>query len=105
MLQSRPAVTGQTIPGRYMMRGVVDRSRRSPWRVVGSVIIALGCFLLLSRFLPSMLPIESEDTGASHTPRRHVVIFLVDTTDYFDAHGAYVHSVILQHCPRCEVQL
>jgi hypothetical protein len=28
----------------------------------------------------------------------------VDTEDYFDAHGAYVHSVIQQYCPRCEVQ-
>jgi hypothetical protein len=33
-----------------------------------------------------------------------VVIFLIDTTDYFDAHGTYVHSVLRQHCPRCEVQ-
>jgi hypothetical protein len=33
-----------------------------------------------------------------------VVIFLVDTTDYFDAHGTYVYSVIRQHCPLCEVQ-
>jgi Subtilase family len=86
------------------MRGVVDCIRQSPQRVVGSMIIALGCLLLISRFLPPMLPTESGDTSASHTPRQRVVIFLVDTTDYFDAHGAYVHSVIRQHCPRCEVQ-
>jgi hypothetical protein len=33
-----------------------------------------------------------------------VVIFLVDTSDYFDAHGTYVQSVIKQYCPACDVR-
>jgi hypothetical protein len=28
----------------------------------------------------------------------------VDTSDYFDAHGIYVQSVIRQHCPACDVR-
>jgi len=34
-----------------------------------------------------------------------VVIFILDTSDYFDAHGAYVQSVVRQQCAACEVQL
>jgi hypothetical protein len=34
-----------------------------------------------------------------------VGIFIIDTSDYFDAHGAYVQSVVLQQCAACDVQL
>ena len=37
--------------------------------------------------------------------RQRVVIFIIDTSDYFDAHGAYVQSVVQQQCAACEVQL
>lgn len=86
------------------MHGTTHSSRWTPGRLIGSVIIALGLLLLLSRFLPSISRPGSEGTHASQSPRQRVVIFLIDTTDYFDAHGTYVHSVLRQHCPRCEVQ-
>jgi hypothetical protein len=34
-----------------------------------------------------------------------VIIFIIDTSDYFDAHGAYVQSVVRQQCTACDVQL
>jgi hypothetical protein len=86
------------------MTGEGNSSRLSPTRLIGSAAIALGFLLLISSFLPPRSRTVSEDATLSHSPRQRVVIFLVDTTDYFEAHGTYVHSVIRQHCPRCEVQ-
>jgi hypothetical protein len=37
--------------------------------------------------------------------RQQVVIFIIDTSDYFDAHGTYVQSVVRQQCAACAVQL
>jgi hypothetical protein len=37
--------------------------------------------------------------------RQRVSIFIIDTSDYFDAHGAYVQSVVQQQCAACDVQL
>jgi hypothetical protein len=39
------------------------------------------------------------------TPRQRVVIFIIDTSDYFDTHGAYVQSVVQQQCAACAMQL
>ena len=99
-----PVLTGQTILGQRAMHGAVYSRQWSPGRTIGSAVIALGFLLLISRFLPSMSGTGSEGTSASRSLRQHVVIFLVDTTGYFDAHGTYVYSVIRQYCPRCEVQ-
>jgi hypothetical protein len=37
--------------------------------------------------------------------RQRVVIFIVDTSDYFDAHGTYVQSVVQQQCAACAMHL
>jgi hypothetical protein len=34
-----------------------------------------------------------------------VVIFIIDTSDYFDAHGTYVQSVVQQQCAVCAIHL
>ncbi|MGQ4809608.1 hypothetical protein NKDENANG_03031 [Candidatus Entotheonellaceae bacterium PAL068K] len=78
--------------------------RQNLLRSTGAAVAALGFLLLISRFLPTVSRPVSDDTGMATRLRQGVVIFLVDTTDYFDAHGVYVHSVMRQHCPRCEVQ-
>lgn len=68
-------------------------------------VMALVFMLLIVRFLPSSPPSPSTHTDTSPTQQRQrVVIFLVDTTDYFDAHGDFVRSVISRHCPRCEIR-
>lgn len=71
-----------------------------------SGLIAVG-FLLLVTHLPSLTLTPRSGAGdsrVSSAPRQRVVIFIVDTSDYFDAHGTYVQSVIRQHCSRCEVR-
>ena len=73
-------------------------------RIIGSAVIALGFLLCISHFLPSGSPNVSEEGDGSGATRQRVVIFLVDTTEYFDAHGTYVHSVIRQYCTHCEVR-
>jgi hypothetical protein len=45
-----------------------------------------------------------EENSVISLSRQRVVIFLVDTSDYFDAHGLYVQSVIRQYCPACDVR-
>ena len=37
--------------------------------------------------------------------RQRVVIFIIDTSDYFDAHGTYVQSVVQQQCAACDIHL
>jgi hypothetical protein len=37
--------------------------------------------------------------------RQRVIIFIVDTSDYFDEHGEYVQSVVRQQCAACAVHL
>ncbi len=70
-----------------------------------SATAALGMLLLVtSERSPTMLP----DTTPAHltvTPRQQVVIFIIDTSDYFDAHGAYVQSVVQQQCAACNIEL
>ena len=33
------------------------------------------------------------------------MIFIIDTSDYFDAHGTYVQSVVQQQCAACDIHL
>ncbi len=67
-------------------------------------VMALVFMILIARFSPSSPPSPSKQADTSRTQRQRVVIFLVDTTDYFDAHGDFVRSVISRHCPRCEIR-
>ena len=75
-----------------------------PARALAPAIIALVFIVLIARFLPSGPRPTSDEANTSHSPRARVVIFLVDTTDYFAAHGDGVRSVIRRHCPQCDVQ-
>jgi len=70
-----------------------------------SVAVALGLLLVVTsdRFPDS--PPVSDLTPHAAVTRQRVVIFLIDTADYFDAHGAYVQSVVRQQCAACAVQL
>src|SRR5262245_23004622 len=82
-------------------------TRHARWLVlmVCSVTAALGMLLLVtSERSPTMLP----DVAAPALPtvtRQRVVIFIVDTSDYFDAHGTYVQSVVQQQCAACAIHL
>jgi hypothetical protein len=83
-----------------------EASPRKPslTRIVASAVVTLGFLLLISRLFPPASQPISEETLAAHPLRQRVVIFLVDTSDYFDAHGTYVRSVMQRYCARCEVQ-
>src|SRR5215510_16040382 len=82
-------------------------TRHTRWLVlmVCSVTAALGILLLVtSERSPTMLP----DAAAPALPtvtRQRVVIFIIDTSDYFDAHGTYVQSVVRQQCAACDIHL
>jgi Subtilase family len=52
-----------------------------------------------------MLPEAGAPALPTVTPRQRVVIFIIDTSDYFDAHGAYVQSVVQQQCAACAIEL
>jgi hypothetical protein len=82
----------------------VSRSNRPLTRRLGAAGLTLGFLLLVARFLPSGARPPIEETRATYQVRQRVVIFLIDTVDNFDTHGTNVHSVLRQHCPRCEVQ-
>ena len=80
-------------------------TRHARWLVlmVCSVTVALGMLLLVtSERSPTRLP---EAPAHPTVTRQRVVIFIVDTLDYFDAHGTYVQSVVQQQCAACELQL
>src|SRR4029434_130552 len=82
-------------------------ARHTRWLVLmaRSVTAALGVlFLVTSERSPTMLP----DAAAPALPavtRQRVVIFIIDTSDYFDAHGTYVQSVVQQQCAACDIHL
>lgn len=73
-------------------------------RLIGPAALALMFLLLLARLPRSTAPSGPEDPARLEPSRQRVVIFLVDTSDYFDAHGTYVQSVIRQYCRRCAVR-
>ncbi len=87
-----------------VMRGESTGWKPGPIGIVCSAIIAIGFLLLVTRLPPSTRPPSSGEEPLASTPRQQVVIFIVDTSDYFDAHGTYVQSVIRQRCPLCEVR-
>jgi hypothetical protein len=71
-----------------------------------SVTVALGLLLLVtSERSPTMLPEPAAPVFPMVTPRQRVVIFIIDTADYFDTHGTYVQSVVQQQCAACAMQL
>lgn len=77
------------------------RHRRT---VIYGVVIAAAWLALTGLFgVPLLPPAPSdEDMPDSGAPaRQQVVIFVIDTQDAFDAHGAQVRSVIQRQCPRC----
>jgi Subtilase family len=80
-----------------------NRSNRPLIRRLGAAGLTLAFLLLVARFLPSGVRPPVEETRETHLMRQRVVIFLIDTVDNFDTHGTHVHSVLRQHCPRCEV--
>src|SRR5262245_42893184 len=95
---------------------LAERSRAMRWKGTGharwlvlitcSVTAALGMLLLVtSEHSPTMLPDAPAPALPMVTPRQRVVIFIIDTSDYFDTHGAYVQSVVQQQCAACDVQL
>ena len=70
-----------------------------------AVAVALGMLLLVTSERSAGLLSDAEHASRAAVTRQRVVIFLIDTSDYFDAHGAYVQSVIRQQCAACEVRL
>jgi len=58
-----------------------------------SAAVALGLLLMVtSERSPGSLSV-SDPTPRTARTRQGVVIFILDTSDYFDAHGAYVQSL------------
>ena len=77
------------------------RHRRT---VLYGVVIAAAWLALTGLFGVPFLPPEprhDDPPASAAATRRQVVIFVVDTQDAFDAHGAQVRSVIQRHCPLC----
>jgi hypothetical protein len=60
--------------------------------------------LVTSERPPTRLPDAAAPVLPTVTPRQQVVIFIIDTSDYFDSHGAYVQSVVQQQCAACAMQ-
>src|SRR5712692_5714959 len=95
---------------------LAERSRAMRWKGTGharwvvlmtcSVTAALGMLLLVtSERSPTLLPDAATPALPTVTPRQQVVIFIIDTSDYFDAHGTYVQSVVQQQCAVCDIHL
>ena len=81
--------------------------RRHRRRVIYGVVIAAAWLAVTGLFgIPLSPPAPSdEDAPASMaSTRQQVVIFVVDTQNAFDAHGAQVRSVIQRQCPLCTTQ-
>src|SRR5215475_8447878 len=70
-----------------------------------AVAVALGMLLLVTFERSPSLVSDTEHASRPAVTRQRVVIFLIDTSDYFDAHGAYVQSVIRQQCAACDIHL
>ena len=77
------------------------RHRRT---VIYGAVIAAGWLAFTGLFGVPLSPPTPSDEGAPASmasTRQQVVIFVVDTQDAFDAHGAQVRSVIQRQCPLC----
>ena len=87
-------------------------AEESPYRrhrrtVAYGVVIAAAWLALTGLFgVPLLPPVPNdEDLPAKRAiTRQQVVIFVLDTQDAFDAHGAQVRSVIQRQCPLCTTQ-
>ena len=80
------------------------RHRRT---VIYGVVIAAGWLALTGLFgVPLLPPAPSDEDPPARAAsiREQVVLFVVDTQDAFDAHGAQVRSVIQRQCPLCTTQ-
>jgi hypothetical protein len=87
------------------MRWQGTRHARHLIIVLCSVIVALGALFLITSDRSPALRTMSDPPPAAGVARQRVVVFIIDTSDYFDAHGTYVQSVVQQQCTACEVQL
>ncbi len=87
------------------MRWEGPRYTRRLLLTLGSVAVALGILLLVTSERSPALLADADPASIPAVTRQRVVIFLVDTSDYFDAHGAYVQSVVRQQCAACDVDL
>ena len=77
------------------------RHRRT---VIYGAAIAAGWLAFTGLFGIPLSPPTPSDKGAPAgmaSTRQQVVIFVVDTQDAFDTHGAQVRSVIQRQCPLC----
>gem|GEM_PF-1916664 len=74
--------------------------------LLAGVLLVCGAWLwLVLAGQPTDLPASETETSPPALARQQVVIFLVDTADYFDAHGEHVHSVVRQQCAACAIHL
>jgi len=84
-------------------------AEESPYRrhrrtVIYGAVIAAGWLAFTGLFGIPLSPPTPSDEGAPASmasTRQQVVIFVVDTQDAFDTHGAQVRSVIQRQCPLC----
>ena len=86
------------------MHEEVTRRGPGPVHFVGSAIIAVVFLFLVALTLPSLQSPSRQDAAQPSVQRQQVVIFLIDTSDHFDAHGEHVHSVVRRHCAACDVR-
>ena len=75
-----------------------------PHHFLWAGLLAIGLLGLLALILPESYWRSAVPSEASSAPRQHVLVLVVDSTEQFDAHGAYVHSVIQRYCQLCEVR-
>jgi hypothetical protein len=81
--------------------------RRHRRTVIYGVVITAGWLAFTGLFGVPLSPPTPSDEGAPASvasTRQQVVIFVVDTQDAFDTHGAQVRSVIQRQCPLCTTQ-
>lgn len=86
------------------MHEEVSRRGPGPAHFVGSAIIAVAFLFLVALTLPALQSPPREDTEPPSARRQQVVIFLIDTSDAFDAHGDHVYSIVRHHCAACDVR-
>ncbi len=75
----------------------------SPAHFVWAAIIAIGLLLVILA-LPVLQITRQPEDDTSALQRQRVVIFIIDTSGYFDAHGAHVQSIISRRCSTCMVR-
>src|SRR5215831_7308126 len=81
------------------------RRTRHLWLMGCSIAVALGLLLMVTSDRSPVSVSGADPPRSAAMTRQRVVIFIIDTSDYFDAHGAYVQSVVRQQCAACDVQL